>query len=75
MVMDGGPSITSHSQLQMTSYSEFVKQLPRMDCLADLSASPGKGVKGCQLKSNWCGSKVRELENVSPGGQALPCHR
>lgn len=38
MVMDRDPSITSHSQLQMTSYLELVKQLPRMDCLADLSA-------------------------------------
>lgn len=55
VVMDGGPSIMSHSQLQTTGYSALVKQLPRMDCLADLSGSPGKGVRGCQLQSGWYG--------------------
>lgn len=51
MVMDGSPSITSHSQLQTTSDSELVKQLPHTDCMADLSGSPGKegGAVNCKV--------------------------
>lgn len=71
MVMDGGPSITSHSQLQTTGYSELVKQ--RLAWTAWLICQPrreAKGVRGCQLQWlvwNLERCEVRELGNVSPG--------
>lgn len=79
MVMDGGPSIASHSQLQTTGYSELVKQ--RLAWTAWLICQPrqeGKGVRGCQLQSGWCGIwRDAKLESwgTSVPGQALPCHR